>query len=105
MDQTEKQESHFNTYEALRRSELIGKGWVPSFIPRSAYDIYEKHRLDVGRVNVKFRFAPGDITPIEGTCARHASEERSVAFYKCKHGNDVVIVKLSEDGRGEIFSE
>ncbi len=92
------------TYQELQDSELIGKGWVPSYIPRSAYDIFEKHRVDVGRVDVKFRFARGDTSLIEGSCTRQVSKEPGVALYRCNHGNDTVSVKLSED-RGEIFSE
>jgi len=104
-DSTERQQSHFSTYEELTRSELIQKGWVPDFIPRSAYDIDENHRVDVPRVNVKFRFAPGDIGQIEEACTRQGSGDRGVGSYKCVHGTDTVVVRLNSDGRGEIFSE
>jgi hypothetical protein len=104
-DSAERYESHFNTYEELAKSEMIGKGWVPEFIPKSAYDIYEKHRVDVRKVNVKFRFRPGEITPVEQACSRHGSEKPGIALYKCNHASAIVIVKLTEDGRGEIHSE
>jgi len=104
-ESTERQESHFSTYEELTRSELMQKGWVPDFIPRSAYDIDENHRVDVPRVNVKFRFAPGDIAQIEEACTRQASGDRGGASYKCVHGTDKLVVRLNGDGRGEIFSE
>ncbi len=45
-DKTERQESHFETYQALQSSELIAKGWVPDIVPRTAYNIYEEHRVD-----------------------------------------------------------
>jgi hypothetical protein len=51
LEYLETSESHFETYKQLEESELIDKGWVPSFIPRSAYDIHERHKVDVGRVN------------------------------------------------------
>jgi hypothetical protein len=102
---TERQEAHFKTYQELRDSELMAKGWVPSFIPSSAYDIYEKHRVDEGRVDVKFRFARGDIAKIETSCTRQIGKDSSVTLYKCGHRNDMVSVRLSEDGKGEIFSE
>ena len=104
-DSTERQESHFSTYEELTRSGLIQKGWVPDFIPRSAYNINENHRVDVPRVNVKFRFALGDTAQIEESCTRQGSGDGSVACYKCVHRTDTVVVRLNGDGRGEIFSE
>src|SRR5262249_7629308 len=104
-ESTERQESHFSTYGELTRSELIQKGWVPEFIPRSAYDIKENHRVDVPRVNVKFRFAPGDTAQIEESCTRQGSGDGSVACYKCVHRTDTVVVRLNGDGRGEIFSK
>lgn len=102
---TERQESHFKTYQELRDSELMAKGWVPNFIPGSAYDIYEKHRVDEGRVNVKFRFVRGDTAQIEASCTRQIGDDPSVTLYKCGHRNEMVSVRLSEDGKGEIFSE
>jgi hypothetical protein len=67
MEYSETFESHFETYQQLKESELINRGWVPTFIPESAYDIHETHRVDVGRVNVRFRFKPGD-TRLTGRC-------------------------------------
>ena len=98
-------ESHFETYQQLKESELIGKGWVPSFIPRSAYDIHERHKVDVGRVNVRFRFRPGDTKEIEATCTKVKTDDTNTQHYRCKHGNDMVVVRLGADGRGEILSE
>lgn len=101
----ETSESHFETYQQLEESELIGKGWVPSFIPRSAYDIHEKHKVDVGRVNVKFRFRPGDTKEIEASCSKVKTDDTNTQYYRCKHGNDMVVVRLGADGKGEILSE
>ena len=57
---SENSESHFQTYRELKDSELISKGWVPAFIPKSAYDFHERHRVDESDVNVVFRYQPGD---------------------------------------------
>jgi hypothetical protein len=102
---TERQESHFETYQELQASELMAKGWVPTFIPGSAYDIYEKHRVDEGRVEDKFRFARGDTAKIEASCTRQIGDDPRVTLYKCGHRNDRVSVRLSEDGKGEFSSE
>ncbi|MBS0167770.1 hypothetical protein ACYX34_14775 [Nitrospira sp. CMX1] len=102
LDKTEQQESHFETYQGLRSSELIEKGWVPDIVPRTAYNIYEEHRVDQDPVHVWFRFQPGDTANIQETCARQQSEDTLTATYKCKHGGGVVVVRLKQDGTGEI---
>ncbi len=104
-DYLETYESHFETYQQLEASELIDKGWVPSFIPGSAYDIHETHKVDVGRVDVRFRFRPGDTKEIEASCTKVNTDDTNTQYYRCKHGNDLVVVRLGADGRGEILSE
>jgi len=104
-DYLETYESHFDTYQQLEQSELIDKGWVPSFIPRSAYDIHETHKVDVARVNVRFRFRPGDTKEIEASCSKVKTDDINTQYYRCKHRDYMVIVRLSADGRGEILSE
>jgi hypothetical protein len=101
----ETSESHFDTYQQLEKSELIGEDWVPSFIPKSAYDIHERHKVDVGRINVKFRFRPGDTKEIEASCSKVKTGNTNTQDYRCKHGNDMVVVRLGADGTGEILSE
>jgi len=98
-------ESHFETYQQLKESELIDKGWVPSVIPKSSYDIHETHKVDVGRVNVRFRFLPGDTKEIEASCTLASNSDTKSRNYRCKHGNDMVVVRLGADGKGEILSE
>lgn len=105
MDITERQDSHFDTYQELQSSELIGKGWVPNIIPRSAHNIHEEHRVDVGRVHVWFQFTPGDTAEFDKSCTKHPGKNVANIAYKCRHGGSVIIVKLSEDGAAEIVSE
>jgi hypothetical protein len=105
MDYGERSESHFKTYRELEQSELIGKGWVPAFIPESAYDIYERHRVDQPYVNVRFKFRPGDIAKVKASCTVAATTGSNTSSYRCKHAADFVIAKLGDDGTGEFLSE
>ncbi|CUS33740.1 hypothetical protein COMA1_11317 [Candidatus Nitrospira nitrosa] len=105
MENTEQQESHFETYQTLQASELITKGWVPDIIPRSAYDIYEEHRVDQDRVHVRFRFLAGDTASIEKGCKKQEGNSAKIAIYQCPHGNGVVSVRLQQDGTGEMVSD
>ena len=101
MDGAEKQESQFKSYRDLQASGLIEKGWVPEFIPRSAYEIHERHRVDVAGVNVAFRFSPGDVALVEAACTKQAGGPA----YTCAHRSGVVKATLSSDGSGRIVSE
>lgn len=105
MEDSETFESHFETYQQLKESELINNGWIPGIIPKSAYDIHERHSVDVGRVNVSFRFQLGDTKEIEENCTTASSSDSKTHSYRCKHGNDMVLVNLGADGKGEILSE
>lgn len=78
---------------------------MPAFIPKSAYDIHERHRVDVSDVNVVFRYQPGDTGDIEASCTALNSEGGRTKSYRCRHGDGVVVVMLSGDGKGEIRSE
>lgn len=105
MEYSETFDSHFETYQKLKESELIGKGWVPSIIPKSAYDIHERHKVDVASVYVSFRFQPDDTTEVEANCTIASSGDTKIRSYRCKHGDEMVLVRLSADGTGEILSE
>ena len=50
----EVQRNHFTDYEALKRSELIEKGWVPDFLPPSSRDISVVHNIDTSARAITF---------------------------------------------------
>jgi len=105
VEYSETSESQFQTYRELKESELISKWWVPAFIPKSAHDIHERHRVDASDVNVVFRYQPGDTEEIEASCTALIGEGGGTKSYRCRHGDGAVIVMLSDDGKGEIRSE
>jgi hypothetical protein len=60
----EEPRSHFPTYADLAASELMAKGWLPEFLPKTVRDISESHSLDSNRVWATFKYNPSDISSI-----------------------------------------
>lgn len=52
--------SSYNNYTELVESQVIDKGWVPEFIPKSAKNIFEKHNIDTNTGFVEFTFSLSD---------------------------------------------
>jgi hypothetical protein len=59
----------FANYAEANESGIFERGWIPTFIPKSAYDIKEQHRMDVENIDVEFMFDPGDIGAFDSACA------------------------------------
>ena len=55
---------YYSDYNELFNSGDLKKGWIPDFIPVSAYDIYEKHNLDTNEIWLNFRFKKKDFNNI-----------------------------------------
>ncbi|MGB5718982.1 MAG: hypothetical protein WBN81_18070 [Gammaproteobacteria bacterium] len=66
--ESEKESNEFGNYEEMAESGLINLGWIPAFIPKSAYDIKEEHRVDVSRIHVELKFDASDINSFEVAC-------------------------------------
>lgn len=52
---SEIQETHYETYAAAVRDGAVVRGWIPAFVPSSAYDIYEAHTQDTNAQRLRFR--------------------------------------------------
>jgi len=52
--------SSYNDYTELVESQVIDKGWVPEFIPKSARNIFEEHNIDTNSGFVEFTFSLSD---------------------------------------------
>lgn len=95
----EYQENKFGSYSELENSMLIGKGWVPKFIPKSAYDIKERHRVDQPYINVEFSFKQGDILGIEKNCSKV-----DINVYECENFGYPVRVEVINGNYAKIYS-
>ncbi len=105
VDNAQTFESHHDTYQKLKESELMTQGWVSHVIPISSYDIDETHRVSGGIVTVRFRFQPGDIGDMESRCAVLNSNDPTIRRYRCREDVAAVIVRLDANGQGQILIE
>ena len=97
-----KSESHtnrFSSYEEDKQSELIGKGWIPSFIPKSSYKIIEHHRVDQPYIHVELNFDPKEITAFAQACSLISTNK-----YKCDNSGYPVYVVISDGNHAVIKS-
>lgn len=92
--------NEFSDYDALKSSDLISKGWVPSYIPRSAYEIKETHNPDTNIVRMRFRFEPGDIDIVKQHCGAGV-KTNDVTKFPCPDGT----LQLSDDGNGYFTND
>jgi hypothetical protein len=46
----------YSTYEDAKRDGAIARGWIPSCVPTSAFQIHEKHDVDSNAQWLNFRF-------------------------------------------------
>jgi hypothetical protein len=49
----ERVDAFYPTYEAAKRDGPVSRGWIPSFVPPSATEIYEEHDLDTNQVWIR----------------------------------------------------
>jgi len=52
--------SSYNDYTELVESQIIDKGWVPEFIPKSARNIVEEHNIETNTGFIEFTFSLSD---------------------------------------------
>ncbi len=55
------QTNHYATLGDAKADGAIERGWVPSIIPASAYDITEKHNLDANAFRGSFSYHKEDM--------------------------------------------
>ena len=51
-------------FPAAKNAGAIERGWLPAFVPSSAYDIREEHDLDNAAQILSFRLPPADMPAI-----------------------------------------
>jgi hypothetical protein len=94
--------SRFSTYDELRASGLIERGWVPEFLPRSAKDIEESHDLDTNRGWVSFKYKAGDTAAADQGCQLLHQTKEGRKYLCPPFEMQTAILVLRADGTGSL---
>ena len=100
----ENKESKFATYSQLESSDLIKNGWVPNYLPRSAYDIHETHNIDTNEIKIRFSYKVGDIQSLVNACDLTVSDKLKSIFH-CEHGSQIIMITLYSTGNAELIGK
>ena len=57
-------ETEYSSYEEIVKDGGFNRGWVPRFLPKSCYDVKEKHDIDNNKVWLIFKFNIRDLDSI-----------------------------------------
>ncbi len=63
LHRVENPKSKYDDYQAVVSDDAISRGWIPSFLPKSATNITEQHSIDTNIGYISFK---ADATDIEG---------------------------------------
>ncbi len=96
---SERESNSFENYKSVIESGLITKGWVPSFIPKSSYNINEHHAVDKPNIYVELYFNPEDISYFEKACNLLSNNT-----YKCPNSGYPVKVTVTNENHAIIES-
>lgn len=104
VDSAQTVEAYYETYQKLRETEHMSRGWVSRIIPASSYAIHTVHRLNGELVSVQFKYEPGDVQGDKPSCTVLESDDSRFAQYRCQPSGHSVVVRLQPNGEGEIVS-
>jgi hypothetical protein len=129
-DWLETVDRHYPNYESLGKSDEPGN-WIPSFIPRSAVEMRERHKVDTGAEVLTFHLGNiGDLS-LSGVCAkvtprdvelppsgflsvrwwpdslfRDGTKKEEVdqyVFYRCEKQSFLAVKQTQLNGRYQVF--
>ena len=63
-------ESNYNDLSAATKDGAVQRGWVPDFLPASAFQIHERHNISTNEVWMSFGFGPKDTDFLSKSCTR-----------------------------------
>lgn len=103
MEYIENPKSYFSSYDDAKNSGIMDRGWIPIFIPKSSYQIHERHNIDSNRVMMPFKYDPQDISDVEKNCSRSEAIENGRRYF-CEYLGSSVQIELFTDGTARLSS-
>jgi len=103
MQYGERPKSEFSNYSEAKASGIMDKGWIPTFIPKSAVNIQEQHDIDTNWVKMSFKYNVGDIENTRGACKSETPFNGGIEF-NCEYFSNNVSIKLFSNGKAELYS-
>ena len=99
----ERLKSHFSSYSEAKESGIMDRGWIPTFIPKSAININEQYDLDTNWVKMDFQYTPVDVNETRVSCQSEKEIQEGLEFIYTYLSNQVTI-KLYNNGKAELHS-
>jgi hypothetical protein len=92
--------SEFNSYEEMAASGIIARGWVSEFIPKSAYEIRERHNIDTNTVYMSFKYDSAEGDTLKGSCITLVANEKGWKYICPPYEGNTSVITLRKDGVG-----
>ena len=99
----ERPTSEFSSYEEVKTSGFIEKGWIPPFIPESSFNIKEQHDLDSNTVTMSFQYNVNDKEKTRSSCYLEKGIDNGIEF-KCIYQASDVTIRLFNNGMATLSS-
>lgn len=100
MSYQERPRSFFATYADAKAAGMFSKGWLPSYLPRSAKNINEGHDLDTNEVWASFEFDVSDIASVESECRLVVETLNGKKFLCPPFKEETATLIMRSDGNG-----
>ena len=95
----------FSNYEEMQSSEIIERGWVPAYLPKTSVNISEHHNIDTNRVTVSFEYDVNEDLEVETLCTKIGSSYKGDKYVCPPYVGATSVITLRNDGTGFYKSE
>ncbi len=97
----------FADYPSYLQSDVVSKGWAPTFLPLSSRNIRIKRNIDLNSIDMRFQYDIDDIDGIIENCDKVEPAEHSLQFI-CQHNGSQLSITLDHypnGGSGRLFTK
>jgi hypothetical protein len=102
------QETDVKEYKDRTLAEISGAisdGWLPDFLPQSAFDIYEKHNWDYNRGIIAFKFRTAEFKSLASLLIPLSAEKLAGCNPSWLYKNEKWFPKCIVDGKWDRLQE